>query len=410
MNKKILVTCVLLAQGMMLNTAHADFVKDAEATFQLRNFYVDRDYDGDVVKDHQNWSQSASLIAKSGYTDDTLVQVGMDASIRYAVRLDENKHTPDYIMPYDPINKSEDADQLKLGGTLKLKKSKTELKIGELIPKNPVIHTDESRQLPTTFLGAMLESSDIKDTKLTLGRITKVNARDDDHYKDLSLTNGKVVAHSDAFNMFGVEHKFTPEITGTYFYGGLEDVYNQHFTGVTYQPKITDNLSLRSDLYYFNTRDSGERKAGEIDNDVISTLNVLTYGNHKFGLGYRQQFGDTGYPALNGWVPQLYLANWTVSVFSKPHERSFQFRYDYDMKGIGLDGLNLLLRYYAADNARVGAIKDGKEDEMDVLLSYKVPETYIKGLNFQWLYAKATTDFGPDFTENRVALTYNYKF
>lgn len=410
MNKKIIVSCICVAQGLVLTTAHADFIKDSETTLQLRNFYVDRDYDGNVVKDHENWSQSASLIAKSGYTDDELVQVGLDASIRYAVRLNEDKHAPNYIMPYDPVTQTQDPDQLKLGGTLKLKKSKSELKIDEIIPKNPVLHTDESRQLPTTFLGAVFESSDIQDTKLTLGHITKVNARDDDHYKDLSLTNGKIVAHSDGFNMFGVEHKFTPQITGTYFYGGLEDIYNQHFAGVTYQPKFSDNLSLRSDLYYFNTRDTGDSAAGKIDNDVISTLNVLTYGNHKFGLGYRQQFGETGYPALNGWVPQLYLANWTVSVFSKPKERSFQFRYDYDMKGIGLDGLNLLLRYYTADNAHVGEIRDGKEDELDVLLSYKIPETYIKGLNFQWLYAKATTDFGPDFTENRVALTYNYKF
>lgn len=410
MNNKILTLSLLIANGAILNLAHADFIEDSTATLQLRHFYVNRDFDGNAIPDYENWSQSASLLLKSGYTDTDYVKVGLDASLRYAVRLNEDKHVPNYIMPFDQTSHSQDPDQFKAGGTLKLKASQTELKFGELLPKNPVIHIDESRQLPTTFLGAMLESNDIQNTKITLGRITKVNARDDDHYQDLSITNGKKVAHTDGFNMFGLEYKFTPKITGTYFYGGLEDIYNQHFAGVSYQPKLSENTSLKSDVYFFKTNDTGDRLAGKIENNVISTLNVLSVGNHKFGLGYRQQFGSTGYPALNGWVPQLYLANWTVSVFTKPHERSFQFRYDYDMKGIGLDGMNVLLRYYTADNADAGSIKNGKEDEFDFLLSYKVPENYIKGLSLQWLYAKATTDFGPDFKENRLALTYNYNF
>ncbi len=398
------------AQLSMISIAHADFLKDSEVGLQLRNFYVDRSYDSSTVPDQKNWSQSASLLLKSGYTDDTPLKVGIDASIRYAVRLNNDNGAPNYIMPYDSTTKKQDGTQLKLGGTLKLKVSNTELKIGELLPRLPVVHTDESRQLPTTFLGAMLESTDIPKTRVVLGHLTKVNARDSDDYTDLSLTNGTKTASSNSFNVAGLEYKFSPKITGSYYYGGLNDIYNQHFLGLTYQTKFNEDLSLRSDLYYFNTRDSGASLAGKIDNDVVSNLNVLTYGNHKFGLGYREQFGETGYPALNGWVPQLYLANWTVSIFSKPHERSFQFRYDYDLKGLGLDGLNFLARYYTADNAQVGKIKDGKETELDLLLSYKIPEKFVKGVSFQYLYAKATTDFGPDFTENRIALTYNYTF
>ncbi len=410
MQKKYTFAAIACAQLCLLTAAHADFLSDAQANLQLRNFYVDRSYDSSTVKDQKNWSQGASLILKSGYTDDTVLQVGLDASLRYAVRLNSDNHTANGIMPFDTESKTQDRDQFKLGGTLKLKVHDTELKIGEVLPKLPVVHIDESRQLPTTFLGAMLESNSIKDTKLTLGRLTKVNARDDDHYVDFSLTNGSKLAHSDALNIAGIEHKFTKDISGSYYYGGLEDIYNQHFVGVTYQPKLSENLSLRSDVYYFNTRDTGASAAGEIDNDVVSNLNILSYGNHKFGFGYRQQFGETGYPVMNSWVPQLYLANWTVATFTKPHERSLQFRYDYDMKGIGLDGLSLLLRYYTADKAKMGNIENGKEDELDVLLSYKIPETYVKGLSFQYLYAKATTDFGPDFTENRIALTYNYTF
>ena len=84
-------------------------------------------------------------------------------------------------MPYDTDKGELKSNYAKYGVTLKLKAANTELKVGELLPRTPIVHFDESRQLVTSLAGAMLENKDIQNLKLlpdvlpTLMPVTMIN-------------------------------------------------------------------------------------------------------------------------------------------------------------------------------------------------------------------------------------------
>ncbi|TCM67516.1 outer membrane OprD family porin [Acinetobacter calcoaceticus] len=404
--------CGCLSLSCLSSPLYAALIEDSKASLYMKNLYFDRD-----IKDqHQlptrpdldHWSQSFTLNLNSGYTD-TPVQVGLDATARYAIRLSSGKNIVDNVMPYDSKHQQQARDHLKLGAALKLKYQKTELKIGELVPKLPIIHTDAVMQLPTTFLGALLESTDIQNTKITAGRITKVSGRNEEDYAKLRLINGSTQAPSDGMNFLGVDYDFKDQQL-RYFYAQLEDIYDQHFLGYEYRHRFNQLTQLKSNLYFFDTRDSGQRLEGKIDSQAFASMNTLSYGPQSFGLGYKHMQGDTQFPLLAGWVPQVYLANWSVGTYSAQDQRSWQLRYDYDFKNTAFKGLKTTLRYYYGDNIKTLDAHEGVEKELDVILNYEFQHARLKGLALNWLYADYKHSLARDYVENRVAATYSYNF
>lgn len=400
--------------GMMatlgLNSVtHADLIEDATGSLYLKNFYFDRNFEDSNTKDLTNWSQAATLELKSGYTN-TPLQLGLDLSARYAYRLNKTKNIIDTVMPYDQHQQQQARDQLRLGATAKFKYSATELKVGEVIPKLPIAHTDIAMQLPTTFLGGILESSEIKDSKITLGRLTKVSGRNAEDYSKFQLVNGKNKVTTDALNFAGIDYNFDQQQI-RYFYANLEDIYHQHFLGYEFKHQFNDQLNLKSNFYLFNTQEAGDALEGKIDNQVYAMLHMLTYGNHNFGLGYKHLTGDNAFPLLSHWIPQVYSANWSVGTYMQQDERSWQVRYDYDFKDTPLTGLKATLRYYHGDHIKLAnGSNDGTEKETDLILNYEFKQPEFKGLGISWLLADYKNSVAKNYVENRFGVYYNYQF
>ncbi|MDV2438942.1 OprD family outer membrane porin [Acinetobacter gerneri] len=398
----------VMASYCLNSVTHADFIEDASGTVYLKNFYFNRNFDDKNTKTLSNWSQAASVLWKSGYTD-TPLQFGLDTNIRYAYRLSSAKNIVDSVMPYDVAKQQQAQDQVKLGAVLRMKYSKTELQIGELSPRLPIVHTDVAMQLPTTFLGGMLESNELKNTKITLGRLTKVSGRNSEDYSKFQLVNGTTKAQSDALNFAGIDYDFKQQQV-RYFIADLEDIYLQNFLSYEHRFKLNDQLNLKSNFYLFDTQDTGDALEGKIDSQAYATLQTLSYGNHAVAVGYKHMAGDTKFPLLANWVPQLYLANWSVGTFMQKDERSWQLRYDYDFKGLGLEGLKTTLRYYDGGHIDNNGGKRGTEKEFDFIVNYDVQSGPLKGMGMSWLYADYKNSLAKDYTENRLALTYTYKF
>lgn len=134
-----------------LSVTYADFFKDQKLSVDLRNFYIEREFKDVETENIGSWSQAFMGRYESGYTN-TPIQLGVDASAQYALRLNNhNVSRADTIILYDLDTGRQDRDYAKFGATLKLKYNKTELKIGELLPKNPIVYIDDSRQLLTTY-------------------------------------------------------------------------------------------------------------------------------------------------------------------------------------------------------------------------------------------------------------------
>lgn len=413
----------MIATTATLGTAatHADFIDDSNVQLKFKNFYLDREYNQDtagvVNKGYGNWTQAVTLDAKSGYHDiGAGIQVGADLLAQYAVSLKANGN--DIHMPFDASEGKSELDNAKLGATLKVKVSETELKVGDLLPMSPVVFFDPSRQLLTTYSGAWLESKDLKNTKLTLAYIDGINARYDNQYQDLSLfpNNNFTKTTNDGMYIAGIDYQFTPKFAGSYWYADVTNIYQQHYAAGAFKTNLSEKTKLDAHIRYFDNSESGDKLYGSIDSQAVSVGAKINNGMHTVQLGYQQMFGEHGkeatmFPTLGGWVPQPYLDNWSVASFIRKDERSWSLGYTYNFKDVGISGLTATVRHFRGDNIDFGAAKpEGKENENNVIVNYVVPEGKLKGLGFNYMFIDTNYNFGNDLQEHRIATTYSYKF
>lgn len=399
-----------------MSSAYADFVQDSQTSINLRNFYMNRDFSDVPNKDIGSWSQAVSGRFESGYTD-TPLQVGLDVGLQYALRLsDHNAERPDTILPYDTAQGKQERDYLKAGATLKLKYKESELKIGELYPRMPVAYIDESRQLVTTYAGAAFETKAIKDLKLSVGRITHINSREDDEFKKLSLFVGAGPRYeSDGLNFVGLDYNFTPKVFGAYWFGQLEDIYQQNYVNAAYSTKVGQS-KIKVDARYFHNKEDGDALYGKIDSQSYGLQTAIQNGAHTLVAGIQQNKGESIFPTLAGYAPQPFLQTWSTLGFIKPEEFTWHILYSHDFKEHGVPGLKMTLRYLNGSNIYRAGLKDNEESEANFILGYQVPEGRFKNLGFEWRHIRAESKYGAgytpgaDFVENRLITTYNYKF
>ncbi|MCO8089968.1 OprD family outer membrane porin [Acinetobacter pseudolwoffii] len=398
--------------------ANADFIDDSNVQLKFKNFYLDRQYQDDASsRNWGSWSQGVTLDAKSGYHDiGGGIKVGADVLVQHAVKLKGRDKNPDWVLPHDGKQSKDHFG--KVGATLKAKVSETELKVGELRPVSPVLVFDPSRQLLTTYSGAWLESKELKDTKLTLAYIDGINNRYDNQFRDLTKFNPPQFdngAEADGMWIAGIDHQLTKELGASYWYADVQDIYQQHYLGVSYKIGLGEKTKLDSHVRYFNNSESGDKLYGEIDNQTLSVAAKINHGTHTVGVGYQQMFGDSAFPTLGGWVPQPYLANWGVATFTAPEEKSWHVSYGYDFSEVGLKGLNATAIYFKGyDQQGTGAYQgqNFNTDEVNAIVNYTVPEGKLKGLGVQGMYIDVNfaNPAKPDLQEYRVATTYTYKF
>tara|TARA_Y100001951_G_scaffold101807_1_gene107334 strand:+ start:27051 stop:28328 length:1278 start_codon:yes stop_codon:yes gene_type:complete len=408
--------------GMLASlSAQADFIDDRQVSLGLRNFYIDRDFkQHDAPKSRVgSWTQGFDFRAISGYTEGT-VQFGLDVSAQYAYRLDGGGgRGPDTIIPYDDSKGEQVRDYGRAALTAKMRYSKTELKIGEHRPMLPVAFYDDSRQLITTYHGFLLESREVDKLTLTAGRFTEISSRESSNREKMYLFNGpNIQRRSDGLNFAGATYAFTPALSASYFYGQLEDIYQQQYLGGTYNADLGNGFGLKTDLRYFDNREDGKALYGDIDNRSYGAMTTLRKGAHAIGVGYQRMLGESTFPTLNGYAPQPYLVNWSTVAFVKPNESSWQLRYDLDFAGYGVPGLKLMTRYLRGTGIDRGNndLDQNVESERNIFLSYAVQNGPLKGVAFEWRNIDVKTRYGngaasgADYQENRLITSYTFKF
>ncbi len=246
MNKSTLALAV--AVGVLAQQAGAaGFIEDSKATLGLRNFYINTDNRDSGTKaagaqnKNEEWGQGFDLRFISGYTQGT-VGFGIDAIGLLGVRLDSGGGTNGATSTsyggtvFPSKSNGEAVDNFSsLGLTAKAKISQTELKLGTLQPKNPVIVTNDGRLLPQTWQGGQITSGEIKDLTLVAGQIEAVKGRNSSNNENLSVGGANArVANSNKFYYAGGDYKITKDLTAQYYYGNLEDFYKQHFLGLVH--------------------------------------------------------------------------------------------------------------------------------------------------------------------------------
>ena len=153
------------------------FVEGSKLDLKARNYYFNRDRKNGGV-DSKDWTQGFWGNFSSGYTQG-MIGVGIDAFGYAGFKLDgENHYSGSGNLVTDSDGKNEDSFG-KAGGAVKFRVSKTELKIGDMQPQNPVFAVGGSRLLPQTATGVSLQSSEIKGLDVEAGRFTSGTSQDD---------------------------------------------------------------------------------------------------------------------------------------------------------------------------------------------------------------------------------------
>lgn len=443
MNKSTLAMAVAL--GVVAQQASAaGFIEDSKATLGLRNFYINTDYrDGTGPNKNEEWGQGFDLRFTSGYTQGT-VGFGVDAIGLLGVRLDSGggtngaANTAAYGGTVFPSKSNGEAvdNFSSLGLTAKAKISQTELKLGTLQPKLPVIVTNDGRLLPQTWQGGQITSGEIKDLTLVGGQIEHVKGRNSSNNEQLSIGGANArVANSNKFIYGGGDYKITKDLTAQYYYGNLEDFYKQHFLGLVHNWAIGPGV-LKSDLRYFNSSDDGANAntsayfsngnysgvasgKGKVDNNLYSGLFLYTVAGHTFGGGYQVSNGSSDFPWLNqGDGSSAYIiTDSQIQKFARAGERTWQARYSYDFAKVGVPGLTAGVVYLRGDNIDTvsgtrpfAEVANGASEwERDLTVGYVVQSGALKNLGFMWKNATWRTDLPSTRSqdENRLILSYS---
>ncbi|UXZ21938.1 OprD family porin [Pseudomonas sp. YeP6b] len=404
--------CALNLSLFLTPYALADFISDSTGKLELKNFYYNRDYrDPEATQSkREEWAQGFALQLESGFTEGT-VGVGVDVLGMAGFKLDSSaSRTRSGLLPVRDSGKAEDSYG-EVGVTAKLRASHSTLKIGTLVmPPLPFLEKNIGSLHPQLFRGAYLHSQEVQDLKLDLGRITQVNQPNSTNYEALGVGTGtrkNIVVRgknqSDAFDFAGGSYAFNKQITGSYYYSALDNLYTQHAAALQHTYPVAENQSLKSELRYARSTDNGNTN---IDNTALGAQLSYSLGSHKWTGAYQTMQDNTGFAALRGSFSSL-VNFFQYSDFANKDEKSWQLRYDYDFASLGVPGLSLFTRYASGSNVDLGPGRsDGREWERDIDVTYVFQNPTLKNVKVRVRNAMVRSNFERDIDETRLIVSY----
>lgn len=390
--------------------AHAaGLLDETSATLNLRNFYINRHFANSASPQGkaEEWTQNFILDVRSGFTQGPL-GFGVDALGLYSIKLDGGKGTGGtQLLPIDGDGRPVDHFG-RMAGAAKMKISKTVLKAGEWMPVLPILRSDDGRSLPQTFEGGQVTAQEIEGLTLYGGQFRENSPRNDSSRQAMFM-QGKAAFTSDRFNFVGAEYSFNDKRTMVGVWNAeLTNIYQQQYLQVIHSQPL-GAWTLGANLGYFQGREDGSARAGELDNRTISALLSARYGGHTFHVGLQKLSGDDPWMRVNG-TAGISLANDSFNnSYDNAREKSWQLRHDYNFVALGIPGLVLMNRYVSGRNVHLGTVTDGKEWGREIELAYTVQSGSLKNLSVRLRNASIRRDYSSnEFDDNRVIVNYPF--
>jgi len=436
MFKRAIPTAILLAAGSMsaeaADGAHG-FLADSKATLSMRTLYFNsdnRDGAADPSKTEET-AQGFVLRYESGFTQGT-VGFGLDAQALLGVTLDSGRgrHVGSGMIPSDGDDAADSWSSF--GPTAKMRIAKTELRYGTLLPKLPILISNDARVLPQSFTGTQVTSKDIDGLTLTGGLLEQAVGRASTDRTGLSVAGA--TRDSNKFYFAGGDYELSKTLKAQYYFAQLEDFYNQNFVGLTHLLPIDSASSITTDLRYFRTTSSGanssaagraqgyrasgytEDNNGEIDNSTWAAMITYANGGHAVTLGHQRVGDGSNFVQPNqGSLPDkgagggsVYLpTDRMIQSFTRAGEQTHFGQYTYDFAALGVPGLKASIVYLKGTDIKVQNGSDQSEWERDMTLDYVVQSGTFKNVGFSLRNGQSNTDAGRDVDQSRFIINYS---
>lgn len=402
---RTLSTLIFTPLVLTANSALAEgFIADSKVRIEARNFYYNGDFrEGTAVSKREEWAQGFLLNYESGYTNG-LVGFGADALVFAGYQLDSSPDRAGSGLLPKRASGEAAGEYSKAGYGVKMKISQTSVRYGMSLPKYPVLQYNNSRLTPQTFQGFQVSSSEIDRLTINAAQFDKSITPDSTDLRDITIAvkDGRYRATGigDFYRLGGGTYKVTPQLSASYFYGELSDVYRQQYLGLTHTLPLA-NGTLSTDLRAFASSDVGAAKAGDVDNRAYAAAFSYAMKNgHSVMATYQVMQGSTGFAYINN----PYLPNYVqYHDFGSAGERSWQLRYGYDFTMLGIPGLNFFTAYIHGDGLKKAGVD--KEWERDIEVNYAF-QGKLKGLSIRLRNATFRSDDLRDIDETRLIASY----
>ena len=341
--------------GLSTKNAQAEangFFEDQHLTGTTRNWYSNelrrRDsvfgYNDDGVRKTTprriNWQQGTIVNYTSGFTQG-IVGFSTELALYNAIALDRD--TGDFAGSSNRTLADSDGDAVgqwsKMGlGNVKARVSNTTLTMGRQSVNTPVIAYIGNRALPSSFQGFAVQSDELNNLSLQAGSFDRVSPRMEQSLDKFRSEYGDRSQTADRLDMLGGDYKPFESLTTSFYASNLEDFWHQYYFGFTHEMGDTDVVGLSTNLNYYKTKDSGQRKMGPIDNDTYSLSFTGTHKAHSLSIAYQEVAGNEYFDYAHE-TNAIFLANSLLSDFNGPNEKSLQVAYVLNMAEYGVPGL-----------------------------------------------------------------------
>lgn len=425
------IGCLLAAPDAAL----ADFIADSHGTLNVRNFYFNNDYRNQPGPQGQSklreWGNGFMLDLKSGYTDGAL-GFGLDAFGTLGVRLDggAGNHRGSSMFPDEGDGAAVD-EYSRLGLTAKARFSNTELRVGTLQPKLPILVSNDGRLLAQTFEGAMLTSKAIDSLTLVGGRLNKTTGRASSNDSGLAVAGGR--RESNDFSFAGADYQVSKQLLLQYYRAQLDNYYDQDFLGLTHTFPIVEGQTFKTDLRYFRTRADGQNDSvqgraagytlsgngdipGRIDNDTWAAIFTYNVGGHSLMAGYQSVSSGSNFTQLNqastgegaaGASTYLPTDRFASSFLRAGEDTTFGM-YAYNFVASGLPGLTASIGYYRGTHIKQAGAANAQEWERDIIVDYVIQSGSFQGVAFGLRNAVLRSGVPSDGAQDQTRLVVSY--
>ena len=383
------------------------FFEDQSLNVHSRMLYMNRDFKNNPSTS-QSYREETGLGVRttyeSGFTQGT-VGFGVDALVNAMVKLDSGRgRTGNGMFGRDSEGRPEDT-QSKAGGAVKFRLSDTVLKYGNQYVASPVFSTDDSRLLPEVATGTIITSKEIKGLELTAGRFSALSSQTG---MGRDSINGPHNPGLTSANIAGATYQFTDNFVAGVAASDVDDYFKKQYINANYTLPINEDQSLNFDFNGYRSKSQGQELSGDVDNRIWSLAAAYSIGAHKFTVAHQRSSGDSGYVYGVDGGGTIFLANSVqYSDFNGQDERSWQARYDLNMKSYGVPGLSFMTRYIRGDNITTGDT-ESKEHEWDFETKYVLQSGPAKDLSFRVRNAvyRANSAYDSDKVDTRLIIEY----